>query len=154
MPTIAWNTRRVGRAVRPVPVLVGLGAASVVVLAVRAVHARVTPATPIDDAWVNAVGLGVATLGLLYSLAMRPRARLAPAVATAGGASLALLSVAVWANLGTVQVPYHRWEQFHYFLGARYFPELGYTEPYRCTVVAATGPLRRSPVPAPHLPPL
>jgi hypothetical protein len=33
-------------------------------------------------------------------------------------------------------VPYHRWEQFHYFLGAKYFPELGYTRLYQCTAVA------------------
>lgn len=31
---------------------------------------------------------------------------------------------------------YHRHELFHYYLGAKYFPELGYDHLYKCTVVA------------------
>lgn len=31
---------------------------------------------------------------------------------------------------------YHRWDQYHYYLGSRYFPELGYDALYRCTAVA------------------
>ncbi|MFT3768388.1 MAG: hypothetical protein QM820_23315 [Minicystis sp.] len=31
---------------------------------------------------------------------------------------------------------YHRHDQYHYYLGAKYFPELGYDGLYRCTIVA------------------
>jgi hypothetical protein len=31
---------------------------------------------------------------------------------------------------------YHRHDQYHYYLGAKYFPELGYDRLYRCTVIA------------------
>ncbi len=31
---------------------------------------------------------------------------------------------------------YHRWDQFHYYMGAKYFRELGYDGLYRCGVVA------------------
>ncbi len=31
---------------------------------------------------------------------------------------------------------YHRHELFHYYLGAKYFPELGYDRLYKCTVIA------------------
>lgn len=31
---------------------------------------------------------------------------------------------------------YHRWDQYHYYMGAKYFPELGYTNLYKCAVIA------------------
>jgi hypothetical protein len=31
---------------------------------------------------------------------------------------------------------YHRWEQYHYYLGAKYFHEMGYDGLYRCTLIA------------------
>ncbi len=31
---------------------------------------------------------------------------------------------------------YHRWEFFHYYMGAKYFPEMGYDGLYKCTAVA------------------
>lgn len=31
---------------------------------------------------------------------------------------------------------YHRWDQYHYYMGAKYFPELGYDGLYRCAVIA------------------
>jgi len=31
---------------------------------------------------------------------------------------------------------YHRWEHYHYYLGAKYFPEMGYDNLYKCTVIA------------------
>jgi hypothetical protein len=31
---------------------------------------------------------------------------------------------------------YHRHEQYHYYIGAKYFPEMGYDNLYRCAVVA------------------
>jgi hypothetical protein len=42
---------------------------------------------------------------------------------------VAVVSVAAWTNFGTFhgggRIPHH-WEQFHYFLGSKYFAELGY----------------------------
>jgi hypothetical protein len=31
---------------------------------------------------------------------------------------------------------YHRWDQFHYYMGAKYFRELGYGGLYKCTAIA------------------
>jgi hypothetical protein len=31
---------------------------------------------------------------------------------------------------------YHRHDQYHYYLGAKYFPELGYNDLYKCTAIA------------------
>jgi hypothetical protein len=31
---------------------------------------------------------------------------------------------------------YHRHDQYHYYLGSKYFPELGYDDLYKCTVIA------------------
>ncbi|MGK3972765.1 hypothetical protein WMF38_13740 [Sorangium sp. So ce118] len=31
---------------------------------------------------------------------------------------------------------FHRWEYYHYYLGAKYFPEMGYDNLYKCTVIA------------------
>lgn len=48
----------------------------------------------------------------------------------AGGllAATAAVALMAWANFGVFHGNRfaHRWEQFHYFLGAKYFPELGY----------------------------
>lgn len=40
----------------------------------------------------------------------------------------AVVAVAAWFNFGTFHGDWfvHRWEQFHYVLGSKYFPELGY----------------------------
>ncbi len=31
---------------------------------------------------------------------------------------------------------YHRWDQFHYYMGAKYFPEMGYDGLYKCAAIA------------------
>ncbi|WP_437290827.1 hypothetical protein [Sorangium sp. So ce406] len=31
---------------------------------------------------------------------------------------------------------YHRWDQFHYYMGAKYFPEMGYDGLYKCALIA------------------
>lgn len=31
---------------------------------------------------------------------------------------------------------YHRWDQYHYYMGAKYFPEMGYDGLYKCGVIA------------------
>jgi len=52
--------------------------------------------------------------------------------------ALTLISIAAWSNF--FQFHYHsfvhRHEFFHYYLGSKYSPELGYTRLYECTVAA------------------
>ncbi len=53
-------------------------------------------------------------------------------------AGLGLLSLASWWNLGFFHFQnfVHTWDTFHYYVGAKYFPELGYTDLYECAVAA------------------
>ena len=54
------------------------------------------------------------------------------------GISLALAAVLAYFNgfRNGYDKAYHRHELYHYYLGAKYFPEMGYDHLYRCTVVA------------------
>jgi hypothetical protein len=49
-----------------------------------------------------------------------------------------VLGAAAWTNWGQLHYPGfgHPSETFHYFIGARYYPELGHTRLYRCVAVA------------------
>jgi hypothetical protein len=51
-------------------------------------------------------------------------------------AVLALVGLVAWPNLLNFHYPraIHMWEMFHYYMGAKYFPELGYTRLYVCTL--------------------
>lgn len=53
-------------------------------------------------------------------------------------AALGALSFASWWNFGYFHFDdyVHLWEHYHYYLGAKYAPELGYTRLYDCTNVA------------------
>jgi hypothetical protein len=52
--------------------------------------------------------------------------------------SLGVLSVALYFNAFKLGYEkwYHRHDQYHYYFGAKYFPELGYDRLYRCTLIA------------------
>ncbi|MBM4375011.1 MAG: hypothetical protein FJ095_07995 [Deltaproteobacteria bacterium] len=54
------------------------------------------------------------------------------------GVTLALASITAYFNGFSFGYPryYHRWDQYHYYMGAKYFPELGYTNLYKCAVIA------------------
>ena len=71
---------------------------------------------------------------------MAAPARLPPAAADAGTllALAAATAAAAWFNFGLFHGPgfVHRWEQFHYFLGSKYFPELGYDGLYVASIAA------------------
>ncbi len=61
--------------------------------------------------------------------------------AARAGSLLALTAAtaaAAWFNFGLFHGPgfVHRWEQFHYFLGSKYFPELGYDGLYVASIAA------------------
>jgi hypothetical protein len=53
-------------------------------------------------------------------------------------AALGVLAAACWWNLGRFNFPMfgHPSETYHYYVGAKYFRELGYTGLYRCTALA------------------
>src|SRR2546425_1445325 len=125
---------------RVVAVLVGLVLALAVFLVVRALHAFLFPGEPFGIDWINAFALAVAGAALAMSWAERTGAaragRPARPVVACLAAAIAALSVCAYEGLGNVQFPYHRWEQFTYYIGAKYFPELGYTRLYACTAVA------------------
>jgi len=52
--------------------------------------------------------------------------------------ALGLLAGFCWWNLGTFHRDHyvHEWDAYHYYVGAKYAPELGYTRLYLCTIVA------------------
>ena len=79
---------------------------------------------------VALVGMALFVAGMLRPTETRVRRRLLIA--------LSLLSALCWWNLGTFnQGRYlHDWEFYHYYLGSKYFDELGYTRLYACTAVA------------------
>jgi hypothetical protein len=54
------------------------------------------------------------------------------------GVTLALIAITAYFNGYRFGYPkyYHRWDQYHYYMGAKYFPELGYKNLYKCAVVA------------------
>jgi hypothetical protein len=56
----------------------------------------------------------------------------------AGLAALGLFGALCWTNLGQLNFPGfgHPSETFHYYMGAKYFPELGYSRLYRCVALA------------------
>lgn len=96
-----------------------------------------------DPTTVNALkaaiaSAGTATLlaGWLLRRAGRPRAlrRLRGAIL----AGLALLAALAWCNFFRFHYDHylHLSELYHYYVGSKYFPELGYTRLYHCTAVA------------------
>ncbi len=68
----------------------------------------------------------------------------------AGLVLLALVAAASWWNLFRFNYPMfgHPSETYHYYVGSKYFPELGYTRLYRCTALADAAAGRRSEVAA------
>jgi hypothetical protein len=54
------------------------------------------------------------------------------------GVGLAVAAISAYFNGFNFGYPkyYHRWDQYHYYMGAKYFPELGYKNLYKCAVVA------------------
>ena len=149
----------------PSPV-VALAAAGAVVLALlvvakRALHGRALVAARYVGAGLL-VAIFFAALGAMHHHALAVQvAKAAIALAAAGAivhererasrkrpiaerwkravaACLALAALAAYWNgfsLGSRKY-YHRWEQYHYYMGAKYFRELGYDGLYRCTAVA------------------
>jgi hypothetical protein len=85
--------------------------------------------------------LALAGLALLLwdlRLASRPPAWW-PRFRTGALALVGVLSLAAWWNFGALHGrgrPLHLHDFFHYYIGSKYYAELGYTRIYRCAAVA------------------
>jgi hypothetical protein len=79
----------------------------------------------------------IAALGCV-ALVVETRLRLRAWQRTGLAAALALAGVFTYYEFLSIPAPafFHRWEMFHYVLGAKYSPELGYERLYRCVAVA------------------
>lgn len=85
------------------------------------------------------VKAGLAALGcvLLYLEARHPHALSKPHKRRIG-VGFVVLGLLAYFHFAGVPGPvrYHGWEMYHYVLGAKYAPELGYTRLYHCTALA------------------
>jgi hypothetical protein len=83
--------------------------------------------------------LAASGLILLGVAAWRPpRSPRAQRIFAAALGTLGIAALGAWWNFGFFHFGeyVHRWEQFHYFLGGKYFSELGYTRLYECVTLA------------------
>jgi hypothetical protein len=78
--------------------------------------------------------IGLVAFPFLFLLLPRLRERARRAVALA----FVLLGVLSWIQFGYFNGTgaIHYWDSFHYFMGAKYFPETGYFDLYRCGAAA------------------
>ena len=83
---------------------------------------------------------GSLTLIALAAIIIRHRrpGKLSPERAGALLWTIAIVAVAAWPNFGRLHggSGIHHWEQFHYFLGSKYFPELRYDGLYVASLAA------------------
>jgi hypothetical protein len=117
----------------------GIAAGVALVAGIRAL-APEGARTAVPPAWIDATGALVALAALVLSWWLRSpvarRRRPRRGVAVLLGSTIATLSVATYWGLGNDLIRYHTWEHFHYYLGAKYFPELSYSGIYACAAVA------------------
>ena len=78
--------------------------------------------------------LGLLAFPLLFSIARRIGARGRRRIYIA----FLMLAALSWTQFGKFNGgdPLHTWDAFHYFMGTKYFPEVGYFELYRCGAAA------------------
>lgn len=90
------------------------------------------PAISPEGASLLKLALVAASLGLLGFELRRGRRWALPWVL------IGVAAVGVYLNLGAYRYPefVHDHDVFHYFVGAKYFPELGYDKIYQCSAVA------------------
>src|SRR5215475_11065422 len=93
----------------------------------------------VTETWLHAAACGAGAALVLAAAAARAarRERLERGLCLA----LAALGVAAFANFGDLHHQadrgfVHRWEHFHYHLGSKYFPELGYDGLYVASIAA------------------
>lgn len=54
------------------------------------------------------------------------------------GITLGIAAISLYFNGYKFGYPkyYHRWDQYHYYMGAKYYPEMGYDGLYKCSLLA------------------
>lgn len=87
--------------------------------------------------WIRCfkVILGLSALFLLLVVASHAPERARNAI----GRTLLAAGIAAWTQFGSFQGKgelLHTWDQFHYYMGSKYFRELGYFDLYRCVAKA------------------
>lgn len=87
------------------------------------------------------IAIATAAAGLLlggWILRRRRRAHVFRRVRDALLAALGIASLAAWWNFGLFHLGHylHLWDIYHYYVGAKYAPELGYTRLYACAALA------------------
>jgi hypothetical protein len=97
--------------------------------------------TELGPAQIGAIKAATAASGALllgFGALSRARGRPTGRLFDALLAALGVLAAACWWNLGRFNFPMfgHPSETYHYYVGAKYFRELGYTGLYRCTALA------------------
>ena len=97
---------------------------------------------------IKACGALVSTLVLLGWVLARRRQRIVRCAADLLLAMCGLLAFGSWWNLGHFHFDesVHNWEHYHYYIGAKYGPELRYTRLYECTAAADLSDGRREQV--------
>src|SRR5262249_46933534 len=103
---------------------------------------------PAEAGSVKAAVSVAGTLLLGFVAVQRTRGRAPGRVADGLLGALGALAAACWWNLGSFHHPGfgHASETYHYLVGAKYFPELGYANLYRCTAIADAESGRRAEV--------
>jgi hypothetical protein len=91
--------------------------------------------TEAHEAVVKFLAIGVALIGLWFVSRSTTDGR-RRRVVLAGLATLGALSYVNFGAFHTDGTPLHIWDQFHYVIGSKYFPELGYDGLYVATVAA------------------
>ncbi len=89
--------------------------------------------------WIKAwVAIGAAGLSMYEGYRIKVKKRVAPHYVKGITAFVALISIGCYYRFGDLGYSnfYHRWEFYHYYLGAKYNRELGYERLYACTAVA------------------
>lgn len=102
--------------------------------------------TPILVGQLAIAVAGCAWLAWEALLARRGRSAMHRGLRLRGLELLAVLGLAAFVNFGTLRDGrlIHTWDTYHYYIGAKYFPELRYERIYDCTAVAdAESGLRR-----------
>jgi hypothetical protein len=90
-----------------------------------------------SESELHVVKAVIATLAFIVLLLER-RAAIAHRVARRSLIVLGVVAISAYFHFGEVPYRgyYHRWEMFHYYLGAKYSEELGYKRLYSCVAVA------------------
>jgi hypothetical protein len=88
--------------------------------------------------WIKGIAAGLATLILISFVLTRNRPQLLRKTRNAALAFMGVFAFFSWWNLGHFHFDHyiHIWEHYHYYVGAKYGPELRFARLYECTAAA------------------